>query len=244
MLQISFYPEYIAKIFRFSLSNSLFSSWIVILILLILALLLKIKISSSSKKGSLLIIFDFFIEKSLEFTDKITQSRELSKKVFPLVMTFFIFIVTANLLGLVPGFLGALFIRTSQGKIPLFRSPNSDLNSTLALAIVAIGAVQYFGIKTLGVKKYFKRFFNFANPLKLIVGLFELLSDLTKILSLSLRLFGNILAGEFVLIVAAFFLPYFIPLPFMFLEVFVGVIQAFIFAVLSLVFIKVAESNY
>lgn len=244
MLHISFQPEYIAKIGSFPISNTLLCSWITIAILIILAILVKRNIKNVPKPKSLQNIFETVIEYFLRFIDSITNSRKLTNEIFPLITTFFIFIVTANILGLVPGFLGAFLVRLKGGSVPLFRSPNSDLNSTLALAIVSVVAIQYFGIKTMGLRKYSKRFFDFTNPLKLILGFFELMSDLTKILSLSLRLFGNILAGEVLLIVIAFLTPYFIPLPFMFLEVFVGIIQAFIFATLSLVFIKSAETEY
>jgi F-type H+-transporting ATPase subunit a len=196
------------------------------------------------KPKSLQNIFEAIIEYSLKFINGVTRSQSLTDKIFPLIATFFLFIVSANFLGLLPGFLGAFLVKTGGKTVSLFRSPNSDLNSTFALAIVSVVSIQYFGIEMLGFKKYLKRFFNFANPLKLFFGFFEIVSDLTKILSLSLRLFGNILAGEILLLVIAFLIPYIIPLPFMLLELFIGFIQAFIFATLSLVFIKTAEIEY
>jgi F-type H+-transporting ATPase subunit a len=214
------------------------------IILVILAIWVRKKIKEVPKPKSLQNIFEATIEYLLKFIDSITRSRKLTNEIFPLITTFFIFIVTANFLGLIPGFLGAFLVRIGRESLPLLRSPNSDLNSTLALAIVSVIAIQYFGIKTIGFKRYLKRFFNFTNPIKLVLGIFDIISDFTKILSLSLRLFGNILAGEVLLMVIAFLIPYFIPLPFMILELFVGFIQAFIFATLSLVFIKSAEVEY
>jgi len=244
MLHISFQPEYVLRIDSFLVSNTLLCSWVATFILIVLAILTKRKIKKIPPSKSLQNIFELIIEYSLKFIDSITGSRELTKKVFPLITTFFIFIVFANFLGLIPGFLGAFLLNSGKESVPLLRTPNSDLNSTLALAIISVVSIQYFGIRTLGFKKYLKRFFNFANPIKWVIGIFELISDLTKILSLSLRLFGNVLAGEVLLMVIAFLIPYFIPLPFMILEVFVGFVQAFIFATLSLVFIKTAEMEF
>ena len=243
MFHISFYPEYIFKIGGFLVSNTLFCSVITMIILVVVAVLIKSKISDRLKPKSLQNIFELTTEQILKFIDSITCSRELTNKIFPLIATFFFFIVFANVLGLIPGFLGALFLKTSKGITSLFRSPNSDLNSTLALAIVSVVSIQYFGIKMMGARKYLKRFFNFTNPIKWMLGVFEIISDLTKVLSLSLRLFGNVFAGELLLAVLSFLIPYFIPLPFIILELFVGVVQAFIFATLSLVFIKNAEEG-
>ena len=196
------------------------------------------------KPKSLQNIFEAITEWFLNFINGVTRSEKLTKEIFPLITTFFIFIVSANFLGLIPGFLGSFILKTGKKSIDLFRSPNSDWNTTLALALISVFSIQYFGIRNLGLKKYLQRFFNFTNPLKLFVGLFEIISDFTKILSLSLRLFGNVLAGEVLLTVTAFVLPYFLPLPFMGLELFVGLIQSFIFATLSLVFIKSGEVEY
>jgi F-type H+-transporting ATPase subunit a len=244
MIQITFYPEYIFQIGPILISNTLFSSWLTAVFLIILAILIKRNIkkrpAAKSLQNVLEVIFNWF----LKFINAIVRSEKLAEEIFPLIITFFIFIVSANILGLIPGFLGAFLIKTGNGNIPLFKSPNSDWNNTLALAIVSVAAIQYYGIKNLGFKRYFKRFFNFANPFKLFIGFFELIGDFIKILSLSLRLFGNIMAGEVLLLVMAFLIPYFIPLPFMILELFVGIIQAFIFAVLSLVFIKSGEIEY
>jgi F-type H+-transporting ATPase subunit a len=243
LLNISFQPEYVLKIGPFLASNALVCSWLATAVLTLLSFLIKKRNCLNPKTKSLQNIFEAIVESLLKFIENITRSRELSRRVFPLIATFFIFIAGANLLDLVPGFLGA-FLVSGQGKsVPLLRSPNSDINSTLALAIVSVFSIQYFGIRSIGLKNYLKRFFNFSNPLKAILGFFEIISDLTKILSLSLRLFGNILAGEVLLLVTSFLLPYLIPLPFMILELFVGLIQAFIFAILSLIFIKTAEMD-
>jgi F-type H+-transporting ATPase subunit a len=112
------------------------------------------------------------------------------------------------------------------------------------LALISIFSVQYFSLSMLGAKAYISRFLNFGGPLKFVFGLFEALSESIKIISLSFRLFGNIFAGEVLLIVIAFFLPYLLPLPFLALEVFVGIIQAFIFATLTLAFAQSSSLRF
>lgn len=162
----------------------------------------------------------------------------MTKTILPVICTFFIYIVTANLIALLPGFLGSFYIYSGGHKIALLRSPNSDVNTTFALAIFSVLATQYFSLQRLGAKKYISRFLNITSPLSLLLGFFEILSEAAKVLSFSFRLFGNIFAGEILLLVIAFLVPYIIPIPFMFMEIFVGIIQAFIFAVLTLTFIK------
>lgn len=126
--------------------------------------------------------------------------------------------------------------------IPLFRGPTADLNTTIALALVAFGAIQFFGFKLLG-KKYTARFVNFKNPIMGFVGLLELVSDVSKVISFAFRLFGNVFAGEVLLSVMAFLMPFVAPMPFLALELFVGFIQALVFSTLTAVFVNVAASH-
>lgn len=125
--------------------------------------------------------------------------------------------------------------------VPLFRAPSSDLNTTFALALISLLSFQIFGIGAIGVFKYAKKFFNFKNPIEFFVGILEIVSEFAKMISLSFRLFGNVFAGEVLLVVIAFLVPIIAPLPFFALEIFVGLIQAFIFAMLTFVFLKVAS---
>jgi len=133
------------------------------------------------------------------------------------------------------------------GKIPLFRAATADLNTTLALALISVFLTQYWGVRYLGLG-YFKKFFNFtAGPIFTFVGILELVSEFAKIISFAFRLFGNVFAGEVLLVVIAALSPKFfpiIPLPFYGLEVFVGFIQALVFAMLSLVFINMATISH
>jgi len=126
--------------------------------------------------------------------------------------------------------------------VPLFRAATADLNMTLALAIVAVIAMQYFGFANLG-GHYLSRFISFKDPIQFSVGLLELVSDISKVISFAFRLFGNIFAGEVLLAVIAFLMPFIVPLPFLMMELFVGLIQALVFSMLSTAFFSVAVSH-
>lgn len=127
--------------------------------------------------------------------------------------------------------------------VPLFRPPSTDLNTTLALALISVVVTQIVGLKALGVR-YLSKFINFSNPISFFVGILELISEFAKIISFAFRLFGNIFAGEVLLTVMLMLVPYFVPLPFYGLEVFVAIVQAFIFAALTLIFIKIAITDH
>jgi F-type H+-transporting ATPase subunit a len=136
--------------------------------------------------------------------------------------------------------------------LPIFRGPNTDLNTPLALAIVSAIAVESWGIASLGLRMYLSKFFNFGGffrglfsfsfgrmfqgGIDVFVGILELISELVRLLSFTFRLFGNMFAGEVVILMFVFLTPLVLTLPFYGLELFVGVIQAFIFAMLTLVF--------
>lgn len=126
--------------------------------------------------------------------------------------------------------------------VPLLRAATADLNMTVGLAIFAVFAIQYFGFSILGFH-YSTKFFNFSNPIMFILGILELMSEISKIISFAFRLFGNIFAGEVLLAVLAFLMPFVIPLPFLLMELFVGFIQALVFSMLTAVFLNVAVSH-
>ena len=126
--------------------------------------------------------------------------------------------------------------------VPLFRGPTADLNTTIALALIAFVAIQYFGFKTLGIH-YGQRFINVKNPIMAFVGILEIISDVSKVISFAFRLFGNVFAGEVLLAVMAFLMPFIAPMPFLALELFVGFIQALVFSTLTAVFVNVAVAH-
>ena len=134
-------------------------------------------------------------------------------------------------------------------QVPLFRAPSADLSTTFALAIATMVMVQYYGIQALGAGTYFKKFWNTSGEgaqkgINIFVGVLEAISEISRILTFSFRLFGNIFAGEVILATMAFLITFLVPLPFYFLEVAVGVIQAFVFTMLALIFFSMATISH
>lgn len=134
-------------------------------------------------------------------------------------------------------------VESKEVAVPIFRPGTADLNTTLALALLSVLVTQVIGIQfqSLG---YFKKFFNFSSPIMFFVGILEIISELAKIMSFAFRLFGNIFAGEVLLTVMLFLVPLVAPMPFYGLELFVGFIQALVFAMLSLVFFNMATQGH
>lgn len=233
-IHISLVAEPIAHVGDFVVTNAMFTSWIVVGILFLLTLRFSTSLKKVPSKGQLLIEFPFTYMKNLAES----VAGEKAKLFFPFIMTYFLFILISNWIGLIPG-VGTVGFYEHDVLVPLLRAPTADLNTTLALAVVSVVSIQYFGIKALGLS-YFTKFFNFKNPIFTFVGILELISEVSKVVSFAFRLFGNIFAGEVLLTVVAFFMPIIAPIPFYGLELFVGLIQAFVFAVLSLVFLNIA----
>ena len=129
--------------------------------------------------------------------------------------------------------------------VPLFRSPSADLNVTLALALISVFMTQFFGVQALGMR-YFTKFFKnpFKDGMGAVVGFFELIAEISKIISFSFRLFGNVFAGEVVLVVMAFLVTFLLPSVFYGLELFIGFIQALVFMLLTLAFFTMATVSH
>ncbi len=255
------YSEPIFHINNFVITNSLLNSWIVVLFILIFALFIRRKLKLIPR--GVQNIFEIIVDSFLNIFDSITGTREKSLKFFPLVFAFFIFILLNNWMGLLPG-IGSIGQVVEEGGqnffIPYFRGGTADLNTTLALAIIGVVASHIFGIITIGVWEHFNKFVNIkalleiprkvfkepsvliVNPIKAFVGLIEIISEIAKVASLSFRLFGNVFAGEVLLASMSAILAFGLPIPFMFLEVIVGVIQALIFAMLILAYLTMNTS--
>lgn len=243
MVHISFLPEHLFSLDGFSITNTLLVSWIVVAVLLFITFFASKKIKLKPKAKSLQNVAEIAIEGLFNLIQSVTGDEKLTRKIFPLVATIFFFVLFSNWIEIIPG-VGTIgfFEASEEGKIliPFFRSPSSDLNFTLAIAVISIMATQFFGITALGLFKYGKKFLNFSSGISFFVGILELVSEITKMISFSFRLFGNIFAGEVLLMVVLFLAPLFVPLPFFFLELIVGLIQAFIFSMLTIVFIRMA----
>ncbi|MBI3103639.1 F0F1 ATP synthase subunit A [Candidatus Daviesbacteria bacterium] len=219
------------------ITNTLLVSWIAMAVLTIIAIFATWRIKAIP--SGLQNLFEAIIEFGYKTVEDLAGSQK-AKVLFPFCFTFFLFIITANWLGLLPGF-GTI---TYHGE-PLLRSINSDLNMTLSLALVSAVTTHLFAIKTLGLSTYLKRWFSLSLfPVFLFVGFLEVISEFTKVVSLSFRLFGNIFAGEVVLTTVSSIAAFIVPLPFYFLEIIVGFVQAAVFMMLTLVFMVLLSEKH
>lgn len=218
----------------FPVTNAVILAFIVLVLLAVIAVILRSRLRMVP--GALQNIAEIIIDGAMGIMDSVLGDRYVTEKYFPLVFTVFIFILFSNWLGLLPG-VGSVIVTQGGKAIPFLRSPGSDLNFTLALALIAITFVNAASSVAIGLRQRLSVFFNFKGPVDFFIGILELVSEFAKIISLSFRLFGNVFAGEVLLAIMAFLAPYLVPLPFMFLEIFVGAIQAFIFAMLTTVFV-------
>lgn len=211
-----------------------------VLIVLIIAVNRSLKLIPNFFQNAI----EFIIKTFYDLTETIAQER--TKKIFPYFMTFFIFILIANWSELIPGFSSIGFFHTDGHEktlVPFFRGATSDLNTTLALALISALATHIMSIKTIGIKEYLSRYFS-LNPINLFVGILEIVSEFTKIVSLSFRLFGNIFAGTVVLGIISGALALLAPIPFLLLEIIVGLVQALIFAMLTMVFMSILTTPH
>ncbi len=231
MEEISLKAQQIFNIGGFGITNSFFLSLVVCFILIAFSLAMRSK--AKLIPGKLQSAVEMGVESLLGLMESTLGSMEAAEKYFPLIATIFIFILTSNLLGIFPG-VGSL----TYGSVPLFRSPAADLNFTLAFAVISVIVTNVLGMASVGMFAHIGKYLNFKGPIDFFIGILEMVSEIAKIISLSFRLFGNVFAGEVLLTIISFLAPYFIPLPFLFLEVFVGTIQAFIFAMITLVSIS------
>jgi F-type H+-transporting ATPase subunit a len=241
MLNISLRAEDIFHIGSFPVTNATLLAFIVLVVLAAISITLRSKLAIIP--GMLQNVAEVMLEGALDIIDTVLGNRKTSEKYLPIVFTIFLFVLFSNWFGLVPG-VGSIMVGRGADAVPLLRSPASDLNFTLALALIAVTMVNAFGIAAMGLKERASVFFNFSNPLKFFVGILELISEFARIISFTFRLFGNVFAGEVLLAIMALLVPYVIPLPFMFLEIFVGFIQAFIFGMLTLVFVSLAVTPH
>lgn len=176
-------------------------------------------------------------------------SREKALKHMPLLLTLFTFILFCNLSGLIPG-VGTLNIDQNGHVSPLLRPFTTDLNATLGMAILTIGTVQFWALRELGLKKHLKHYFSVVtpwwNPMNAFIGLIEVMGEFIRIITLSMRLFGVIYAGEVLLHVIADLSGSFGPIatfPVYLMEIFFSGIQAYLFMMLSMVYMANATHS-
>jgi len=242
--------ETIAHIGSFEIRNTMIMAWLAMLVLIAIALAAR---GTGYKliPGRFQALIELVIESLYDFFQGIFQNHTMTKRFFPLVATMFLFILVANWMGILPG-VGTITVMGEhnghQIAMPLFRSMNADVNMTLTFAMVAVLAAQIVGITTLGILPHARKYFvaPWKKPFLIgtFIGILELVGEFSRILSFSFRLFGNIFAGEVLLVVISFLVPYLLPIPFLGMELFVGVIQAMVFAMLTSVFIVMATISH
>jgi F-type H+-transporting ATPase subunit a len=263
-------PVFTLPALGFAVTNTLLATWLTMFLLIVGSILVTRKLEMVP--GGLQNLVEWGLGVLLGLTESVASER--GRKFFPLVSTIFIFLLISNWMGLLPGFgtVGTIHeahhggyevqrtsvlgvnINLLQGQevgehhtgytvFSFLRSAATDLNTGLALAIISVLMTQVVGVQALGLK-YFSKFLSFKDLLGVVVGPLELVSELGKIISFTFRLFGNIFAGEVLLAVLASIIPYLVSVPFMGLELFVGLMQAFVFAMLTLVFMSMATIGH
>lgn len=248
-IEISLVPEVLFTIGNFPITNTFLMTMIVSGIIITTSVSLRSRLAVVPR--GLQNLLETVLDALLDLIDGVTGNRKQSIQFFPFVATVFIFVIMCNWIGLLPG-MGTFGMYVEHGGetvlAPFVRSPSADLNMTLALALFAVITAQVMGVRELGASQYFGKFFvsPFKKPYGIgtFVGLLEIISEFAKIISFSFRLFGNVFAGEVLLLVILSLVHYIVPVPFLMLEVFVGFIQALVFAMLSLVFFKMAADAH
>ena len=260
--EITLFAEPIYHYKDFTITNALFTSWIAVIVIVILSFILRSKLKEIP--GKIQNLFEIIIEGALSLCDQVTNDRALSMKIFPIAISVFFFILVNNWFGILPlgGF--GLLERGKEGLsfVPFLRGGTADINTTIALAVMAVLGANLFGIFSIGIWKTFNKYVNvkvigdigkklrkdptiiIVAPITFFVGLIEIVGEFAKIASLSFRLFGNVFAGEVLLVSMAALVGYIVPIPFLFLEILVGVIQALIFSILLVVYFTIASTDH
>jgi F-type H+-transporting ATPase subunit a len=234
----------------FEIRNTLIMAWLAIGILTIIAIATR---ATGYKliPGRFQAMIELVVDGLFTFFDSIIGNHKRTRLLFPLLATFFLFIILSNWLGILPG-VGSITVRGMHGghamDLPVFRSMNADINVTIAFSVISVIATQVIAIATIGIVPHLKKYFiaPWHKPYVIgsFVGILELLGEFARLISFAFRLFGNIFAGEVLLMVVSQLAPYVIPAPFYGLEIFVGFIQALVFTMLTVVFIMMASTAH
>jgi len=237
-LHITLAAERLFTLWGIPVTNTLVTTWLIMAGLLTAAFFIgrSLKVTPGPVQSAVEMGFEYVYG----YVKDTLGSEKLARRYFPLIATIFLFILSANLLDFFPIF-GTFVVAPAGQPVPLFHALSADLNTTLTLAIISFLVVEFSGVLTLGVLKYGSKFVNFRGGLMgFMIGLLEIIGNLARLVSLSFRLFGAIFAGETLLLVIVYFAPYVAPVPLMAFELFIGFLQAAIFAILTLAYIKLA----
>ena len=255
--------EEVFHLFGFPITNSIIGSWITMAFLIVFSYVITRRMKLVPRR--LQSAFEFLLGWIYSLCRNVAGEKD-GRRFFPIVATIFLFVAFNAWLSLLPGF-GSIEIVNAEGHhVHLFRGANTDINTPLAIALMSFIFVEYFGLKTLGIR-YLRKFFNvgqffrsigqifrgrlkaglsglFTGLINIFVGILETLSEFIRIVSFTFRLFGNMTAGEILLLIIAFLIPWVVALPFYGLEMLVGFVQALIFGGLTLVFLRMAVTHH
>lgn len=237
-ISIHLAPSELFTIWGFPVTNTLLTAWIAVLVIAVLAILVRSHIKLVPNKA--MVFVESMVVEGLSYTERTLENEALARKIFPFLLSIFLFVLIGGLIGLLPG-VGSIY--TGEHHAYVFYPPYTDLNLTLGFAILAFLLIEVVGITTLGFWKYGGKFVNLRSPIGFVVGIIELISEVARLISFSFRLFGNIFAGKVLILVVMAFVPYIIPVPLLLYEVLVAFIQASIFAILTLFFVKIAVTE-
>lgn len=231
-------PYIVGYVGDIPITATLVTVWLVMLLLIAVGVMVKRRLTLIP--GKLQSVFEIIVGGAYNYVHDVLEDKKVTDTYFPVIATIFIFILGINWVGLIPGVGAFGFYDEHHHLIPLLYPGSTDLNITIGLAIVAFVTIEIAGVTAIGLWKYAGKFINFRSPMGFLLGIIELISELARLVSFSFRLFGNIFAGKTLLLVTMFFVPYILPVPIYAYELFVGLIQAAVFAILTLFFIKLA----
>lgn len=258
---ITLAPQILFHIGSLPISNSFL--WAVVLSLFIMIVTLTIRFSLKAVPGRLQNAFEILLEGAYTLVQSVMGDDKKAKKVFPLVFTLFIFIFMANMATFIPG-QSAFTVKTAGGTASLFRAVIADYSLVFIMTMISVITTQIVAIVAFGPFGYIFKFINiielknfFLELLKgklkigmlgkgfldMFLGLMDVVGELAKVISLSFRLFGNMFAGEVLGAVFLFLCPFLLPLPMQFMGLLTAVVQAFVFSILTLIFIKMAGTT-
>jgi F-type H+-transporting ATPase subunit a len=240
-ISVKLSPYIVGDFFGVPVTATMLTTWLTMVVIVGLVFVATRRLALVPNKSQS--VAELMVGGVYDYMSDVLESKALAKKYFPVVMTIFIFVLGLNWVGLLPGVTAFGIYDEHHHLVPFLYPAATDLNITLAFAIIAFFTIEIAGVITLGLFKYGGKFINFHSPLGFVIGLIELISEIARLISFSFRLFGNIFAGKTLLVVVMFFVPYVLPVPLLAFEVFVGFIQAFIFSILTLFFIKLAVTE-
>ncbi len=255
--------EEVFSLFGWPITNTVIAAWLTVVVTVVFSFVVTRRMKIVP--GKVQAVFEFLLGWVYGLCQSIAGEKH-GRVFFPVIATIFLFVLFNAWLSLLPGFVSIEIVNPEGHTVELLRAANTDVNTPLAIALVSFVFVEFFGLKTLGVR-YLRKFINagqffrslggifrgrakgglmglFSGAIDIFVGALEALSELIRIISFTFRLFGNMTAGEILILIAAFLIPLGIDWVVYGLELLIGFVQALIFAGLTLVFATMAVSPH